>query len=96
MCRNIKPLFNFEPPVTDGEIRNASLQFVRKISGFTKPSKANEAAFETAVAQISEAAHTLLASLVTNGSPRDREVEAAKARIKAARRYAPGDAAGAS
>ena len=93
MCRNIKPLFNFEPPVTDGEIRNASLQFVRKISGFTKPSKANEEAFETAVEQISEAAHTLLASLVTNGSPRNREVEAAKARVKAARRYAPGDAA---
>jgi len=95
MCRNIKPLFNFEPPVTDGEIRNASLQFVRKISGFTKPSKANEEAFETAVEQISEAAHTLLASLVTNGSPRNREVEAAKARVKAARRYAPGDMAGA-
>jgi hypothetical protein len=88
MCRNIKPLFNFEPPVTDGEIRNASLQFVRKISGFTRPSKANEAAFETAVEQIAEAAHTLLASLVTNGSPRNREVEAAKARVKAARRYA--------
>jgi hypothetical protein len=89
MCRNIRPLFNFEPPVTDGEIRNASLQFVRKISGFTRPSKANEAAFETAVEQIAEAAHTLLASLVTNGSPRNREVEAAKARVKAARRYAP-------
>jgi hypothetical protein len=96
MCRNIKPLFNFEPPVTDGEIRNASLQFVRKISGFTKPSKANEEAFDKAVEQISEAAHTLLASLVTNGSPRNREVEAAKARVKAARRYAPGDMAGAS
>jgi len=92
MCRNIKPLFNFEPPVTDGEIRNASLQFVRKISGFTKPSKANEEAFERAVEQISEAAHTLLASLVTNGSPRNRDVEAAKARVKAARRYAPGEA----
>ena len=96
MCRNIKPLFNFEPPVTDGEIRNASLQFVRKISGFTKPSKANEEAFETAVEQISEAAHTLLASLVTNGSPRNRDVEAAKARVKAARRYAPVDTAGAT
>lgn len=92
MCRNIKPLFNFEPPVTDGEIRNASLQFVRKISGFTKPSKANEEAFERAVEQISEAAHTLLASLVTNGTPRNRDVEAAKARVKAARRYAPGEA----
>jgi hypothetical protein len=89
MCRNIKPLFNFEPPVTDDEIRNASLQFVRKISGFTKPSKANEAAFETAVAQVSEAAHTLLASLVTNVTPRSREVEAAKARAKSARRFAP-------
>jgi len=96
MCRNIKPLFNFEPPVTDGEIRNASLQFVRKISGFTKPSKANEEAFERAVEEISEAAHTLLGSLVTNGSPRNREVEAAKARVKAARRYAPGDMAGAT
>jgi hypothetical protein len=95
MCRNIKPLFNFEPPVTDNEIRNASLQFVRKISGFTKPSQANAEAFETAVEQISEAAHTLLASLVTNGSPRNREVEAAKARVKAARRYAPAGAAGA-
>ncbi|HSS50773.1 MAG TPA: DUF2277 domain-containing protein [Thermoanaerobaculia bacterium] len=95
MCRNIKPLFNFEPPVTDGEIRNASLQFVRKISGFTKPSKANEEAFDRAVEQISEAAHTLLASLVTNGTPRNREVEAAKARVKAARRYAPSDTAGA-
>jgi hypothetical protein len=93
MCRNIKPLFNFEPPVTDGEIRNASLQFVRKISGFTKPSKANEEAFEMAVEQISGAAHTLLASLVTNGSPRNREVETAKARVKAARRYSPGEAA---
>jgi hypothetical protein len=96
MCRNIKPLFNFEPPVTDGEIRNASLQFVRKISGFTTPSKANEAAFETAVEQISEAAHTLLASLVTNGTPRSREVEAAKARVKSARRFATDGAAGAT
>ena len=94
MCRNIKPLFNFEPPVTDDEIRNASLQFVRKISGFTKPSKANEAAFETAVAQVSAAAHTLLASLVTNVTPRSREVEAAKARARTARRFATGDAAG--
>ena len=88
MCRNIKPLFNFEPPVTDDEVRNASLQFVRKISGFTKPSKANEAAFEAAVAQVSEAAHMLLASLVTNGAPRTREVEAAKARERSARRFA--------
>ena len=88
MCRNIKPLFNFDPPVTDGEIRDASLQFVRKISGFTRPSKANEAAFETAVEQISEVAHTLLTSLVTQAPPRDREIEAAKARLKSARRFA--------
>jgi len=93
MCRSIKPLFNFEPPVTDDEIRKASLQFVRKISGFTKPSKANEAAFETAVEQISAAAHALLASLVTHGTPRNRDAEAAKARVKAARRYAPDAAA---
>jgi len=92
MCRNIKPLFNFEPPVTDDEIRGASLQFVRKISGFTRPSKANEAAFEAAVEQISEIAHALLASLVTNGAPRSRETEAAKARVRSARRFA-GDAA---
>jgi hypothetical protein len=92
MCRNIKPLFNFEPPVTDDEVRNASLQFVRKISGFTKPSKANDAAFEAAVAQVSGAANTLLASLVTNGAPRTREVEAAKARVRSARRFAPGAA----
>jgi hypothetical protein len=92
MCRNIKPLFNFEPPVTDGEIRDASLQFVRKISGFTRPSKANEAAFEAAVEQISEVAHALLASLVTNVAPRTREVEAEKARARAARRYAPATA----
>ena len=79
MCRNIKTLFNFEPPVTDDEIRAASLQFVRKLSGFTKPSKANEAAFERAVDETSEVARTLLRSLVTNASPRDRELEAAKA-----------------
>jgi hypothetical protein len=88
MCRNIKPLFNFDPPVTDEEVRDASLQFVRKISGFTRPSKANEAAFETAVEQISEAAHTLLASLVTQAPPRDRETEATKARERSARRFA--------
>ncbi|HEX4965648.1 MAG TPA: DUF2277 domain-containing protein [Thermoanaerobaculia bacterium] len=88
MCRSIKPLFNFEPPVTDDEIRKAALQFVRKISGFTKPSKTNEAAFATAVEQVSEAAHTLLGSLVTNGSPRNRETEDAKARARAVRRYA--------
>jgi hypothetical protein len=89
MCRNIKPLFNFEPPVTGREIHDASLQFVRKISGFTRPSKANEAAFQAAVEEISEAAHKLLASLVTNGPPRTREAEAEKARIRSARRFAP-------
>ena len=94
MCRSIKTLFNFEPPVTEDEIRKASLQFVRKLSGFSKPSKANEAAFETAVEEISAAARTLLGSLVTNGAPRSREVEAVKARAKAARRYATDGAAG--
>jgi hypothetical protein len=95
MCRNIKPLFNFEPPVTEGEVRDASLQFVRKISGFTRPSKANEAAFEAAVEEISAAARTLLASLVTTGSPRSREEEAAKLRAKSARRFGTGETAGA-
>ena len=90
MCRNIKPLFNFEPPVTEGEVRDASLQFVRKISGFTKPSKANEAAFEAAVEQVAEAAHALLATLVTQAPPRSREVEIAKARIKNAQRFGDG------
>jgi hypothetical protein len=88
MCRNIRTLFNFEPPVTDDEIRAASLQFVRKLSGFNKPSKANEAAFELAVDQTAEVARTLLRSLVTTASPRDREVEAAKARVRAAARFA--------
>jgi hypothetical protein len=87
MCRSIKPLFNFEPPVTDDEVRKAALQFVRKISGFTKPSKANEPAFAAAVEQVTEAAQTLLASLVTNGAPRTREAEAAKALAKATLRY---------
>jgi hypothetical protein len=87
MCRNIKTLFNFEPPATEDEVRDAALQFVRKLSGFTKPSKANEAAFETAVEEITRAAQTLLASLVTNGAPRDREVEAAKAHERAAVRF---------
>jgi hypothetical protein len=85
MCRNIKTLFNFEPPVTDDEIRAASLQFVRKLSGFNKPSKANEAAFELAVDQTAEVARTLLRSLVTTASPRDREV--AKARARTAARF---------
>jgi hypothetical protein len=87
MCRNIKTLFNFEPPATDEEIQASSLQFVRKLSGFTKPSKANEAAFERAVTDVTEAARTLLASLVTNGEPRDREVEAAKARARTEARF---------
>ena len=87
MCRNIKTLFNFEPPATDDEIQASSLQFVRKLSGFTKPSKANEAAFETAVADVTAAARTLLASLVTNSEPRDREIEATKARARTAARF---------
>lgn len=87
MCRNIKTLFNFEPPATDEEIEASALQFVRKLSGFTKPSKANEAAFEIAVADVTSVARTLLASLVTNGEPRDREVEAARARARAAVRF---------
>jgi hypothetical protein len=87
MCRNIKPLFNFAPPVTEDEIRASSLQFVRKISGFTKPSKANEEAFNRAIEDVSAAARTLLTSLVTNAPARDREVEAAKAKARAAERY---------
>ena len=87
MCRNIKMLFNFDPPVTDDEIRAASLQFVRKISGFTKPSKANEAAFLTAVDEIALISTRLLASLETNASPRTREEEAAKAKARGARRF---------
>jgi hypothetical protein len=87
MCRNIKTLFNFEPPVTDDEVRAASLQFVRKLSGFNKPSKANEAAFERAVYQTAEVARELLHSLVTTAPPRDRDAEAAKARARAAVRF---------
>ena len=87
MCRNIKTLFNFEPPATDEEIRDASLQFVRKLCGFTRPSKANEEAFLLAVAQVSEVAHTLFASLVTSADPRDREIEAEKARARSAVRF---------
>ena len=89
MCRNIRPLFNFEPPTTDAEVRAASLQFVRKISGFTKPSKANEAAFSRAVDEVAGVARTLVDSLTTSAPPRDREVEAAKAKARAAERYAP-------
>jgi hypothetical protein len=92
MCRNIKTLFNFEPPATKPEIRDASLQFVRKLSGFTRPSKANELAFGRAVDQVTQAAHELLESLVTNAPPRDREIEAAKARARAADRYRTSDA----
>ena len=88
MCRNIRPLFNFEPPATDDEIRSASLQFVRKLSGFQKPSKANEAAFDAAVDRIAAAAADLLASLETNAPPKDREEEAAKARARSAQRFA--------
>jgi hypothetical protein len=87
MCRNIRPLFNFEPPATDDEIRAASLQFVRKISGFTKPSHANAAAFEQAVDDVARAARALVDSLVTQAPPRDREVVAAKARADAMKRY---------
>lgn len=87
MCRNIKTLFNFEPPATDDEIRAASLQFVRKLSGFNKPSKANEAAFNAAVDRVAKVARTLLYSLETTAEPRDREVEAAKARARAADRF---------
>ena len=87
MCRNIRPLFNFEPPVTDDEVRAASLQFVRKISGFTKPSKANEAAFDRAVDEVASAARRLVDALVTSAPARDREVEAAKAKARAAERY---------
>ena len=87
MCRNIKTLHNFEPPATDDEVRASALQFVRKLSGFTRPSKANEAAFNRAVDQVTEAARELIGSLVTNAPPRDREVEASKARARAAVRY---------
>ncbi len=87
MCRNIKTLHNFKPPATDEEIRASSLQFVRKLSGFTKPSKANEVAFNRAVEEVAQAAHRLLDSLVTNAPPRDREVEAMKARARTAERF---------
>jgi hypothetical protein len=91
MCRNIKTLFNFEPPVTDEEIRAASLQFVRKLSGFNKPSKANEAAFLAAVDEIAAVSKKLLNSLETNALPRNREEEAAKARARSARRFPSGE-----
>jgi hypothetical protein len=88
MCRNIKNLFNFDPPVTDDEIRDASLQFVRKISGFTKPSKANEPAFHSAVDEIALVSARLLASLETNAPPKDREEEDAKRKARSAERFA--------
>ena len=87
MCRNIKMLFNFDPPVTPEEVRAASLQYVRKISGFTKPSKANEAAFLAAIEEVAAASSRLLRSLETTASPRNREEEAAKAKARSAERY---------
>jgi len=87
MCRNIKTLHNFKPPATEEEIRASAVQFVRKLSGFTRPSKLNEVAFNRAVDQVTEAAQELLNSLVTNAPPRDREVQAAKARARAAERF---------
>ena len=87
MCRNIKPLFNFEPPASEDEVRAAALQFVRKVSGFNKPSKANEAAFLAAVDAIAAASNTLLNSLETNTSPKNRVEEAARARARSARRF---------
>ena len=87
MCRNIKTLHNFKPPATEEEIRASSIQFVRKLSGFTKPSKTNEDAFNRAVDQVAQAAHELLDSLVTNSPPRDREVEKTKARMRSAQRF---------
>jgi hypothetical protein len=88
MCRNIRTLYNFEPPATDEEVRAAALQYVRKISGFTRPSQANAAAFERAVERVAGVSRELLDELVTSAVPRDREVEAARARARAAQRYA--------
>jgi hypothetical protein len=88
MCRNIHTLFNFEPPATSDEVRDASLQYVRKISGFTKPSRVNEAAFALAVDEVAAATQKLIDSLVTSASPKDRELEAERARARAAKRYA--------
>ncbi len=87
MCRNIKPLFNFKPPASEDEIRAASLQFVRKLSGFTRPSRVNETSFENAVNEISEIARALLDSLVTGAAPRNRHIETAKAQARAAKRF---------
>jgi hypothetical protein len=88
MCRNIRTLFNFEPPATEAEIRAASLQFVRKLSGFNVPSKANQVAFDRAIDEVAAAARTLIDSLVTTAEPRDREVEAARAKARSAARFA--------
>ncbi|HEY2938280.1 MAG TPA: DUF2277 domain-containing protein [Gaiellaceae bacterium] len=88
MCRNIHTLFNFDPPATDDEVRGAALQYVRKISGFTKPSRANEEAFERAVDEVAAASRRLLDELVTSAAPKDRAVEAERARARAAKRYA--------
>jgi hypothetical protein len=88
MCRNIHTLFNYEPPATNEEVHDAALQYVRKISGFTKPSQANEQAFERAVAEVAAASRRLLDTLVTSAAPKDREVEAERARARAAKRYA--------
>ena len=88
MCRNIHTLFNYEPPATEDEVRDGALQYVRKISGFTKPSKANEEAFARAVDDVAAATHRLLDALVTSAAPKDREVEAERARARAAKRYA--------
>ncbi len=87
MCRNIRPLFNFEPEATSEEVHEAALQYVRKVSGFNAPSRANKAAFDTAVAELAAATTRLLASLATSAAPKDREVEAAKARARAAQRF---------
>jgi hypothetical protein len=92
MCRNIKTLHNFAPPATHEEIHASALQFVRKLSGFARPSKANEAAFNRAVEQVTQAAHALLDALVTNAPPRDREIEAAKARARSAERFGTANA----
>ena len=88
MCRNIRTLHNFEPPATEDEVQAAALQYVRKISGYTKPSQANAEAFEQAVDEVAEVSRRLLAALTTNAPPKDREVEAAKARARSAERYA--------
>lgn len=87
MCRNIKPLFNFEPPVSDAEIRASALQYVRKVSGYTKPSKANQAAFDQAVAQVSAVVRELMENLVTDATPRNREVEAERAKERSLKRF---------